>query len=705
MNLSFQHLRGLSVERRAAVAAAVDAFDDAWQHHPDQPPDISAFLPEASDVRSPILIELACIDLERRLKHGLPVQVEWYLHAFPELAGDAGVVWALLVVECTHRRLGPEAAAAEYQRRFPQHQGWLATASWQAPPVGTRERSPAPQTGADPARTTPAAAAAPPGQTPGLPAVPGYEVLSVLGHGGMGVVYQARQVRLGRVVALKMILAGGHAGAAALARFQAEAEAVARLQHPGIVQIHETGVHDGLPYFSLEFCPGGSLDRKLQGTPLPPPAAARLTELLARAMQAAHDQNVLHRDLKPANVFLLPARDGDGIAIADPSGQTAHYLPKIGDFGLAKKLEADPADGLTQPGAVMGTPSYMAPEQAGGKVSALGPATDVYALGAILYDLLTGRPPFRSATVAETLRQVIHDEPVPPSRLNPGIPRDLETIALKCLQKEPGKRYGSARELAEDLGRYLRGEPVQARPVGRLERGWRWCRRNPLVASLMTAVGATLVLGTVVAWVLAGWALGEAKHAENETQHAREEAQHARDNENKANAENRAAQEHLATASVLVAQSAFAHNDVSLARELLDRIPLDKPYPLRRFEWYYLHRQFQGGIFTLHGHTAPVTSVCFSPDGTLLATGSWEPTAWLWDARTGIPLRTRGAQRLCGRRGLQPGRLPPGDGQSRWNRAAVGSLDRRQDPRAQGTQRRCDGRGLQPGWHAPGYRQ
>jgi WD40 repeat protein len=634
MSISFQHLRGLSVEQRAAVAAAVDAFDDAWQHHPERPPELAAFLPDGSDLRLPVLIELACIDLERRLKHGLSACVEQYLQAFPEVANDADAVWALLVVECNHGGLGTNAAPAEYERRFPQHRqrllAWLPTVDAPpAPPVpaGTALRPQAAETGADPARTgpeTPDVQAGRQRPAAGRPEVPGYEILGVLGRGGMGVVYQARQVRLDRVVALKMILAGGHAGAAELARFQAEAEAVARLQHPGIVQIHETGVHNGLPYFSLEFCPGGSLDRKLQGAPLPPPVAARLTELLARAVQAAHQQNILHRDLKPANVFLLPARDGDGIPIADRSGQTAHYLPKIGDFGLAKKLEADRADALTHSGAVMGTPSYMAPEQAGGKTSALGPAADVYALGAILYDLLTGRPPFRSATVAETLRQVIHEEPVPPSRLNPGTPRDLETVCLKCLHKEPGKRYGSARELAEDLGRYLRGESVQARPVGVAERGWRWCRRNPLAASLGTAAALTLVAGTVVAWALAAWALGEKDHADGEAA--------------RANAENQAAQEHLANANVLLAQAAFDNKDAALANELLDRIPGGPPYELRRFEWHYLKRQFQGGLFTLYGHTRPVQCVCFSPDGTRLATGSTDNTARLWDARTGSPL-------------------------------------------------------------------
>jgi len=289
---------------------------------------------------------------------------------------------------------------------------------------------------AGPALPTPEAVSSP------VISVPGYEILGELGRSGMGVVYKARQLALNRLVALKMILADGHAGAAELARFQTEAEAIARLQHPHIVQIHEVGQHDGLPFFSLEFCPGGSLDRKLAGNPQPSREAAALIEKLAHAMHAAHEKGILHRDLKPANILL--AEDD---------------TPKITDFGLAKKLDPvslgrESGTGLTATGAVMGTPSYMAPEQAGGKSKELGPACDVYALGAILYECLTGRPPFKAARPLDTLLQVVSDEPVPPTRLNVKTPRDLETICLKCLHKEPSRRYASAAALAEDLRRF-----------------------------------------------------------------------------------------------------------------------------------------------------------------------------------------------------------------------------------------------------------
>jgi tetratricopeptide (TPR) repeat protein/tRNA A-37 threonylcarbamoyl transferase component Bud32 len=314
----------------------------------------------------------------------------------------------------------------------------------------------------------------------------GYEIVSVLGRGGMGVVYKARQKQLNRLVALKVVLAGAHAGPRQLARFQSEAEAVASLQHPNIVQIYEVGKHDGLPYFSLEYVNGGSLDKKLGGKPLPAREAAQMAQTLARAMHYAHEHGIMHRDLKPANVLLT--KDG---------------VPKITDFGVAKRLDAEAAS-QTRTGTIMGTPSYMAPEQARGESRDITPVADVYALGAIIYELLTGRPPFQGATILDTLEQVRSQEPVPPTRLQPKVPRDLETICLKCLQKEPAKRYASAEALAEDLRRFLAEEPILARPVGTPERVWRWCRKNPRAAILSAAVVLLLVtLGIVSAMVAA----------------------------------------------------------------------------------------------------------------------------------------------------------------------------------------------------------
>jgi serine/threonine protein kinase len=322
----------------------------------------------------------------------------------------------------------------------------------------------------------------------------------------MGVVYQARHLVLQRIVALKMVLTGIHAGPKDLDRFRAEAAAIARLQHPNIVQIYEVGEAAGRPYFVLEFVAGGSLARHLQGTPQPALSAARLVETLAQAVHAAHANGVIHRDLKPANILLEGSRltgqsaGGTPALIPDRSLPTPSLLtPKITDFGLAKciddDVEAPDLRGLTATGELLGTPNYMAPEQAMVPRQPVGPAADVYALGAILYELLTGRPPFTGATPLATLVQVLHNEPVSVTGLQPNVPRDLETICLKCLRKEPRKRYGSALELAEDLQRFLRDEPIRARPVMPVERLWRWMRHHPVPAGLLAAG----LLGPVVA--------------------------------------------------------------------------------------------------------------------------------------------------------------------------------------------------------------
>jgi WD40 repeat protein/tRNA A-37 threonylcarbamoyl transferase component Bud32 len=351
---------------------------------------------------------------------------------------------------------------------------------------------------------------------PGLPAtgeawptMADYEVLAELGRGANGVVYKAWQTKLKRVVALKVVLAGRHSSAADLARFRREAEAVARLQHPHIVQVYEIGEAEGRPFFSLEFVEGGTLARRLDGTPWPAHKAAQLVETLAGAVHHAHERGIVHRDLKPANVLL-----------------TADGQPKVADFGLAKWLGQD--QGQTQSGAVVGTPSYMAPEQAAGRSKAVSPAADVYALGAILYELLTGRPPFRAETPLDTLVQVVGQEPVSPSRLQPKVPHDLVTICLKCLQKEPPKRYLSGQELAEDLGRFLRGEPVKARPVGRRERLWRWCRRNPGLAAACGITACALVVTSVVAVAFAiseSRAAARSQEEEGRTRAALDDAQ------------------------------------------------------------------------------------------------------------------------------------------------------------------------------------
>jgi hypothetical protein len=350
--------------------------------------------------------------------------------------------------------------------------------------------SPAPpgasdKTGSDQAETIAAqrgeASATSPAQQVPLP--PGYENLGCLGKGGMGVVYKARQVGLNRIVALKMILSGAHAGESDRARFRKEAEAIARMRHDNIVQVFEVGEFEGRPFFSLEFCEGGGLDRLLRDGPTSPTAAAELVQQLARGMHHAHQAGIVHRDLKPANILFQ--KDEERSAL----------VPKITDFGLAKRL-GDMAQ--TRSGDVMGTPNYMAPEQASGRTKDVGPEADVYALGAILYECLTGRPPFQGESVIEVLKQVVEVEPIPPRRRRTDTPRDLEAICLMCLSKDPKDRYPSAEALAEDLGRFLRDEPVRAgrEPLGaRVWRGLRRRRRALAVAGLaLLGIVATVAL-------------------------------------------------------------------------------------------------------------------------------------------------------------------------------------------------------------------
>ena len=322
-----------------------------------------------------------------------------------------------------------------------------------------------------------------------LPTVPGYEVEAGLGRGGMGVVYRARHLRLERPVALKMLLAGAYAAADERERFRREAELLAGLRHPNVVHVYDAGEVDGRLYFTMELVEGGNLAQKLAGTPQPARQAAALVAALAGAVQAAHAAGIVHRDLKPSNVLI------------DPAG-----VPRISDFGLARRVGAA---GLTHTGAFLGTPSYVSPEQAQGLADRVGPAADIYALGAILYELLTGRPPFRAETEAGTIQQVISQEPAPPSRLNSTVPRDLETVCLKCLRKEPRLRYASAAALADDLGRFLRGEAVAARPERRLGRLLRRVRRHPLSS-------AALAAAALLAFALVGggaWTLAERRAA------------------------------------------------------------------------------------------------------------------------------------------------------------------------------------------------
>jgi WD40 repeat protein len=458
--------------------------------------------------------------------------------------------------------------------------------------------------------------------------VPGYSIISELGRGGMGVVYKAVQVSLKRTVALKMILSGSHADGNDLARFRAEAEAVARLQHPHIVQIHEVGQHEDKPYFSLEFVDGGSLAEKIRGTPQPPRFAAELLEKLSRGMHAAHQKGIIHRDLKPANVLL--AADG---------------TPKVTDFGLAKQMDSDLA--RTQSGTVMGTPCYMAPEQAEGNVRSLDSRTDVYALGAILYEMLTGRPPFNGVSMLDTLILVREQEPVPPRRLNPQVPIDLETICLKCLQKNPSRRYASAELLGDDLRRFLDNMPVQARPIGNLGRLAKWAVRKPAAAALalVSTVGTVvLVAGLAIGLILISIKQGETNAALKRETKANDDLLDANRQIEKEQQQTKAAYDQQTAARaqeqrasyfqlITLAERAWSAGLVADAEEHLSACP----EKLRDWEWHYLKRLCAESVRTIRADYS-MGAIAFTADGSRLATLG--ARLKVWDMATGQLLRS-----------------------------------------------------------------
>ena len=566
----------------------------------------------------------------------------------------------LLGLELDYRcGIGESPEPSEYRRRFPGHKDLIdsifAEFVEQSKVVrGGDSETLAPTGWGCP---TSGSATSPPLEV--FPTIPGFEIWSELGRGGMGVVYKARQIRLNRLCALKMLLLGEHTGAESRARFLAEAETIAKLRHPNVVQIYSLGDHNGGPYFEMEYIEGGSLARRLDGTPWEPRTAAQMVAMLARAIGDAHHLGIVHRDLKPANVLLM---DDD--------------TPKIVDFGLAKTLEAD--SNLTQSGVFIGTPSYAAPEQVEGLTRAVGPAADIYALGAIFYHMLTGRPPFQAATVLQTLEQVKSADPVPPSRLQPGLSRDAETICLKCLQKDQERRYADAAALAEDLDRFLTGRAILARPTGAAEHLRKWFQRRPAVALLSAAVVAVTALGFIlVSWQ---WQRAEVKAASAAA--ANERAQQAR-----LGALENQAQLAFHQALALCNQGEVGRGLLWLARSLelateAGSEGLERPIRINLADWASqlirpvrlpltgrsraspgLHRPLTPPAACSHGHRvakrthlgpelhldAPVEAVALTPDGRRVIKGERAGRVRIWDevAERDFELPRQGTDMTC----------------------------------------------------------
>jgi WD40 repeat protein/tRNA A-37 threonylcarbamoyl transferase component Bud32 len=536
-------------------------------------------------------IDHVCDRFEDAWLAGRCPRIEEYLGEVPE--PDRPALWReLMALDLDYRRRrGERPAAEDYAERFPEYRTLLGSLLDGQPP-SVRDL--------DPATVKPAV------QDSRWPTVSGYEIVGVLGQGAMGVVYKARQLRLNRLVALKMILTGGYTGERELARFRAEAEAVAQLHHPHVVQVYDVGEADGKPFFSMEFVEGGSLADRLETGPMRPHRAAQLVETVARAMHAAHRDGVVHRDLKPANILL--AADG---------------TPKVTDFGLAKQLDRDSSQ--TKSGTVLGTPCYMAPEQASGRAHVVGGSADVYALGAILYHALTGRPPFKGPSVLDTLEQVRSREAVRPRQLQPDVPRDLETVCLKCLEKDPRKRYADAAALADDLRAYLESRPIQARPVTLWDKSVKWAKRSPWVAFLCGLVLGVAALGAGLSY----WQWREAQ-----TEHLARDVEHQR-------ALKLLFRLSMDRASDLCQQGEVARGMLWLTRAL--DISHDDSFPPEEVE--ALRRSVRANLGAWRGrlhalrhvlpHPAPVDTAIFSPNGRLAIAACSDYRVRLWHSATG----------------------------------------------------------------------
>ncbi|MCX7421313.1 MAG: protein kinase [Planctomycetia bacterium] len=646
----------MSDEASESLAAArrVDARCDEFELAltTSKSPQIESFLTDMSASERPtLLLELLGLELDFRVARGEQPKVGDYAKRFPELSAEQ----LAAIVEVSRGRAGVSAS------------------------VGSAVPNADQPTILSPTDAVNAANESAPGTLKRVRYFGDYELLREIARGGMGVVYEARQRSLNRPVALKMILSGQLASAEEVARFRREAEAAAQLEHSGIVPIFEIGTDGDQHYFTMGYVSGPSLSARLLERPLEPREAAALIRDVALAVQYAHERGVVHRDLKPSNILLAPRSDGShvrqnvGQPDVRPHSGECGYTPRITDFGLAKVSHADHS--LTETGQILGTPSYMPPEQASGLTHLIGPAADIYSLGAVLYACLTGRPPFQAASVLDTVRQVLERDPVSLRDLNAAIPQDLETICLKCLEKSIPRRYPTAQAVADELQRYLEGRPIDARPVSRRERVWRWCRRNPVVAGLSAAVAMSLLLGIAVssyfAWQENKRAIAESdarrdeelqrRKADQQTVIAKklgadnlklaEDEKAARQkadlNAEAAKQQTKLAKRHLYAAHMNLVQASWEANRVGEAVRLLNlyRPVADQPADknadtddLRSFEWYYWDRCCHSDRFTLKAPPS-VKSVAFSPDGKRLVSGSLGVAAVkVWDVATGQEL-------------------------------------------------------------------
>ncbi len=583
-----------SLDRDRRIDSICDEFEKL--HLTGERPQIEAFLDRVDGpTKQPLLIELIAIDMHCRRSRGESIAIEHYQARFPGLSAER--------LDATIQ-LSMGARLAAQPNKIPSSD--LPTLDSNGQPMPPLDREIVKYFG-------------------------DYEILSTIARGGMGVVYKARQISLNRIVALKMILSGEFASKEEVDRFYSEAKAAALLDHPGIVPIYEVGEHGGKHFFSMTYVEGSSLAAKLNDGPLDPLQAANMMLEVSQAVHYAHEKGVIHRDLKPSNILL------------DLQGH-----PRVTDFGLAKRMSED--TGMTVSGQVLGTPSYMPPEQAAGQVNTIGPASDVYGLGAVLYSLTTGRPPFQAASKIDTLRQVVEKEPVAPRQLNPTIPRDLETIILTCLEKSLPRRYGTAKELSDELKRFAEGRPILARPIGRVAKVWRWCRRQPMVASLLAAVFLSLVAGISVSSFYAIKESKERKEQERQKNIANEatrQAESARDEKeiqaeiaeqerDKAKASETKTRRNLYVSDAARVEELVKESNLVRAKTLLERhIPTSADEEdLRGFDWYYHWRQVsqQKARFDF---MKPVEVIDLSADEKTVAVGCEGGRAYLLDLESG----------------------------------------------------------------------